>query len=116
MEDYLTENDYRVAKENGLERILVYRRVYECGWDVERAITEPVNEQHRATGAWEQWKNIAVVTYQNFRTRLSRGWTEEEAALTPARKPRGRAVERDVFDLPYLIAAQGAMNGVVVDA
>lgn len=116
MEDYLTEQDYKVAAEHGLERILVYRRVYECGWEVERAVTEPVNEQHRATGAWKQWEHIAIVTYQNFRTRLSRGWSEQEAALTPPRKPRGRTVSRDALDMPYLVARQAIGEGVMMDA
>lgn len=108
-QEVLTENDYRIADENGIERLLAYRRVNECGWSVERAITEDVNDKHRPTGAWERWKQIAEkngVSHQLFRTRLSRGKSEEAAALEPPRKPRGRAIAKDVLDIPYLVARQ----------
>ena len=89
--NFISEAEYQTAEANGIDRMLVYRRVNEQGWDNERAITEPVNDKHHATGAWKKWEHIAVVTYQNFRTRLSRGMSEELAALTPPRKARGRA-------------------------
>lgn len=95
---------YRVAAENGLSRDLVYGRINESSWDAERAVTEACNEKHRATGAWERWKDIAVVNYQLFRTRLSRGKTEEQAALEPAKKARGRAVAKEQIDLALLAA------------
>ena len=117
--EVLTEQDYRVADENGIERLLVYRRVNECGWDVERAITEEVNDKHRPTGAWDRWKQVAQkngVSHQLFRTRLSRGKTEEEAAFEPPRKPRGRAVAKDVLDIPYLTARQTLDCGVNIHA
>lgn len=101
---YLTEDKYEIAEENGISRKVVFRRVVENGWDITRAITEPVNTKHHPTGAWERWQHVAVVSYQNFRTRLSRGWTEAEAALTPARKPRGIGV-RKAQDFAYLYAA-----------
>lgn len=100
---YLTPQDFEIAEENGIKKKTVERRVMDFGWDIERAITEPVNERSYATGAWAQWEHIANVTYQNFRTRLSRGWSEQDAALTPPGKPRGRKVDREVFDTPYLI-------------
>src|SRR5690606_7631526 len=101
--EVLTEQDYRIADENGIERLLVYRRVNECGWNIERAITEGVNEKHRPTGAWDRWKEAAEqngVSHQLFRTRLSRGKSEEEAALEPPRKSRGRSVTKDPYIVP----------------
>lgn len=117
--EVLTEQDYRIADENGIERLLVYRRVNECGWSVERAITEDVNEKHRPTGAWDRWKEIAEengVSHQLFRTRLSRGKTEEEAAFEPPRKPRGRVIAKDVLDIPYLTARRAMDCGVMMSA
>jgi len=89
MELYLTEWHYAEAEQNGIERLLVYRRVIECGWDTERAIREPVNEKNRPTGEWEKWKGIAVVSHSTYRVRRSRGMSEEAAALTPIRR-RGK--------------------------
>lgn len=114
MDEFLAESDYRIAAENGLDRNLVYRRVYENGWSVERAITEPVHEENRATGAWARWKDVAVVNYQTFRTRLSRGKNEEEAALTPAKMPRGRTVQP--VNTAYLVAQSQLQEGMTYDA
>ena len=103
--EVLTEQDYRIADENGIDRLLVYRRVIECGWCVERAITEEVNEKHRPTGAWDRWKEVALkngVSHQLFRTRISRGKTEAEAACEPPRRARGRSVARETFGMPHL--------------
>lgn len=105
MKDYLTEGDYNIAKSNGIHYNLAYNRVYEYGWPVERAITEPANERNRATGEWDDWKDICEpngVSHQLFRTRKSRaikkGMTERQAAIyaayEPVRKPRGVAVKR----------------------
>lgn len=112
---YLTMQDFEIADSNGIKRKSVERRVYDFGWEIERAITEPINERHYATGAWSRWESIAVVTYQNFRTRLSRGWNEHDAALTPPNKPRGRSTNLETYDLPYLTNHQNA-NEVTVHA
>lgn len=102
--DVLTDHDYSIAQANGIDRLLVYRRVNEHGWDIERAISEQVNEKHRPTGAWDKWKELAQrngVSHQLFRTRLSRGKTEEEAACEPPKRARGRAVARETFNIPH---------------
>lgn len=114
MNEFLTESDYRIAAENGLDRSLVYRRVNDIGWSIERAIMEPVHQEHRATGAWERWKDVAVVNYQTFRTRLSRGKSEEMAALTPAKKPRGRTAHP--VDMSYLTAQSQLEEGMTYNA
>lgn len=114
MDEFLTESDYRIAAENGLDRSLVYRRVNDIGWSVERAITESIHEENRATGAWTRWKDVAVVNYQTFRTRLSRGKSEEAAALTPAKKPRGRTAQS--VNTAYLVAQSQLQEGMTYDA
>lgn len=86
MKVYLTECDYKIANENGIDRLLVYRRVYECGWEIERAITERVNDKYSPTGEWHKWKDVAVVSHGTYRVRRMRGMTEAEAALTPKKR------------------------------
>ncbi|WP_337033234.1 nucleoside permease [Paenibacillus illinoisensis] len=81
--DYeLTEKDYQRALVNGIDRDRVRERVYNLGWDKERAVTEPINKKVDRS----HWLQIAAehgVTRSAFNTRLQRGWSEEKAATTP---------------------------------
>lgn len=79
---YVTPDDYETAEKNGIDKLLVYQRVNN-GWDVDRAITEPVNTWCLHNGIWDQWKDKAVVCYKTFASRLNRGMTPKEAATTP---------------------------------
>jgi hypothetical protein len=48
----VTEEHFKIAAENGLERWLVLKRVRDLFWDVDRAVTEP-----RITRG-KRWKGI----------------------------------------------------------
>ncbi|GAQ18005.1 ferritin heavy chain-like [Oceanobacillus picturae] len=39
---YISDEDYKTAKKNGIHKNLVYQRVHVCHWDVEEAITREV--------------------------------------------------------------------------
>lgn len=90
---YLTEEDYAVAKSNGISRKYAYKRYYEYNYDRERAITEPVGTSKRVTPnmlLWEEWKDVAEangITKHNFYNRLNtqskKKWTPEAAATIP---------------------------------
>ena len=81
---YITPDDYETAEKNGISRHTVYQRVHTCGWDIDRAITEPVNFRFRTSSIWGHWKDKAVVDYETFRKRLQKlRWSAEKAALTP---------------------------------
>lgn len=43
----ITEEQYKIAEANGLSRVNVRGRVYSNKWEVERAITQPLNEQFK---------------------------------------------------------------------
>lgn len=56
---YLTPDDVRKAKENGVSERLVRSRVYEKGWSVKRAITQKVS--HKTKDAeFKKWSDIAA--------------------------------------------------------
>ena len=78
---YITPEDYETAKQNGIHRRLVYQRVNN-GWDIDRAITEPISKRCLKNGLWDKWKDKAVVCRSTFSSRIRLGMTPEEAALT----------------------------------
>lgn len=40
---YITNEDYKIAANNGISKINLKNRVYNLGWKIEKAITLPVN-------------------------------------------------------------------------
>ncbi len=81
---YVTPEDFETAKRNGIHEKLVKTRVYRDGWEINRAITQKVTS--KVYEPWERWKDKAVVNKMTFYSRMNnsaKGWTEEEAALTP---------------------------------
>lgn len=81
--DYITDDDYATAEANGISKNRVTQRVNYWGWDIDRAISTPVNSQCRPNGRWPRWKDKAVVCYATFTSRVKDGWSEESAATTP---------------------------------
>lgn len=85
MDDWLTEEDYEIAKANGISKNNLRQRYYDYGWDKERARTEKVKP--RVGKLWLQYKDICAqnnVDASLFGTRvLQHGWTPERAANTP---------------------------------
>lgn len=84
----LNDSHYEKAHENGIPRNIVYHRVYSYGYDIDRAITEPVGESRK--GIWTHHKEICEVNgiaQATLYRRLKRGWSVEEAINTPVIKP-----------------------------
>lgn len=77
--EYLTEEDFAVAKANGVPYGVAYNRYYSLGWSVKRATTEPVEDKH----GWSKWRKKALkngVNYATYRHRVKVGCTHKEAA------------------------------------
>lgn len=88
-DDYLTEQDYKVAQANGISPRNAYQRVHYYQWDTQRAITEPLREY---IGTWQEWKETCAkngISNPCFNARLKKGMLPEEAATLPVGK-RGR--------------------------
>lgn len=88
--DFLSSEDYLIAKANGIRPQTVYSR-WVHGWSIEDAITKPVQNQY--WNDWQEVKEIALqhgVNYTTFYGRMkSLKWTKEEAATTPP-LPKGK--------------------------
>jgi hypothetical protein len=81
---YITPHDYESAEKLGISKENVYQRVHVYNWPVKRAISQPLCKVN-AYG-WKENKQIAKqngVGYRTYLTRVTSGWTQEEAASTP---------------------------------
>jgi hypothetical protein len=78
----LTEEDYRVAEQNGICRKTLYTRFYIHYWNKEDALTRPVRKQSKTE--WRsKCKELGIVNLMTYDNRLRYGWDEEKAATTP---------------------------------
>lgn len=90
---YPTEEDYKTAKANGIPKSLVKSRVFQHGWDVERAISQPHASTKRG-GMYRRRAEKNGISGTLFCWRLRNGWSEEDASTV---LPHGRARKRDPF-------------------
>lgn len=89
---YVTPEDYEIAERNGINAENVTQRVYVYGWEIERAITQPLTIRRKVDPLWEEWKQVAEengVYKSLFNQRIkASGWSPEKAATTPIRNGR----------------------------
>ncbi len=94
---WLEKEDYQAAEKNGIGYNMLYRRVYQMGWNVDKAINTPprkyqFREQKRLRIALENG-----VKKKTFLTRVYKGMPSEEAAKKPVKKLR--ATMEDMVNL-----------------
>lgn len=87
----ISEEAFRIAKENGISRKNVRQRYWDYGWEIEKAISESIVKF--ADPIWPLWKDIATqngVSSVLFNVRIGKKYnmTPEQAATTPV-KSRG---------------------------
>jgi hypothetical protein len=83
--EYLTPDDYEIARKNGISRKVAYNRFYLQNWNRERSITEPL-QIHKWTALYNPYKEVSVVSMRTFQDRVSRGWHPKKAATAPLRR------------------------------
>ncbi|WP_454016121.1 hypothetical protein [Bacillus sp. Marseille-Q7846] len=85
---WLEKEDYKAAEKNGIGYYMLYRRVYQMGWDIDKAInTPPRKYQFRE----QKWLRLALengIKKKTFLTRVYKGMPPEEAAKRPVKKLR----------------------------
>lgn len=83
---YITPSEYEQAAKNGISAKCLTDRVRRYGWDIKRAVTQPIQNQ-RPNGSLSHWTKIAEtngVCRKTFYERINQlGWTLERAATTP---------------------------------
>lgn len=110
-EFYLTDEHYRIAEENGIERIRVYQRVNENGWDIQRAITQPVKRHSTVWREHEELANKNGIKCTTFISRIKKGMTPKEAATTPVGSiPKRRKITKGKLTKEHYAIAEA--NGI----
>ena len=88
--EYLTDEDYAIAAENGIKRGTVYSRFHNSGWSVERSINKPTMRPTAKTGSkYDKYFAIGEkhgIPSNTIRVRLSIGWSANRACTVPVNK------------------------------
>ncbi|MEY9975274.1 hypothetical protein [Lysinibacillus sp. RC79] len=92
---YITDDDYAIAKRNGISRECVNDRIRGRGWSKERALNTPVQKKNRFSREILEKAKSNDIQLQTFRERVRRGWDIESAATVPP-IPREERVKRSV--------------------
>lgn len=71
---------FELAEKFGMNYFTLYQRIFYDGWSVERAVEEKVKPTHTALGDRCRAQGISLET---VRSRIKRGWSEDEAVMTP---------------------------------
>jgi len=74
---YITDRDYKIAESNGINKNLLYTRVYQLGWEVERARTQ--KPRARGVSMFQLAKDNGIPVKLYYK-RVHEGWTPFEAA------------------------------------
>jgi hypothetical protein len=83
MHIYLSPEHYEIAESNGIPAKLLYARVYTNSWDIERAISQPVQQR---TGIWKEYQEACKkigLHKTTFFYRMKKGMSPEEASTEP---------------------------------
>lgn len=92
MREYLTDEDYQIAEQNGIDGVNLYRRFYIYGWSKQRAVNTPIRTAQRKEllKRWGAVLTITKVDTERFVRRVTKeGWKPLDAATTVTGR-RGR--------------------------
>lgn len=81
---YITDEEYKIAANNGVNAKNLEQRIRSYGWSKEKAMTKPVKKQTDRS----RWSKVAKENGIGYGTFMSRihlyGWDVEKAATTPS--------------------------------
>ena len=84
MQPWLEKEDIETARKNGIKKSTLYNRYYLWGWDVEKAINEPIQEKNKYKKLInDDIKKILAennISERQFITRLQKGWDAQRAS------------------------------------
>jgi len=116
---YVTPEEYKIAKSNGISTRRVNVRIRGFSWEKQKAITTPVQKRNDRSRATVIAKEHGI-TYQQLKSRLNQGWDERRAATTPLRDAEGikqnalRMIEMN-RKYPREIIDRASINGISYD-
>lgn len=87
---YLTDDDFEIAKSNGISRQLAKSRVYDYGWSIQRAITQPRLSKAKSGAALERALANGIKA-PTFWWRIKAGWGEERASTEPVHTSKNKS-------------------------
>lgn len=82
-----------LAKKNKLPRAIVYNRVEEFGWSIEKAVTTPIQKKVRLNYTKADLEEAAIngIVRSTFIARVKRKWDLQRAKTQPPAK-RGKHI------------------------
>ena len=91
-DSYITEEEYKIAEANGIDKRTLEERIRKQFWDKERAISQP----KRKRGKYTKWYKIAEsngISRGTFIARVNEsGWSCERAATEPIKTVKEKAI------------------------
>ena len=85
--EYLTDEDFQTAQQNGISKTTAYQRFYEYGWTREDTVTKPVNSHLLVSAEYKKKCAEVGLSYSTFTKRVKRGM-KPEMALALSSKPK----------------------------
>lgn len=88
----ISKEQYAIARANGISSDTAYNRVYAYGWEIEKAITQPVKKRVFVDYSKElEERGISKSIYYN---RILRGWDPERAATETTEEAMKRVASK----------------------
>lgn len=87
----LTPDQVQTARDNGLHYTIVWKRIGQLGWDIEKAVTEPSNKvTDRYTMEDRLEAEANGIIFATLRSRLQAGWDLQRAKTQPTMKKKSK--------------------------
>ena len=91
-DSYITEEEYKIAEANGIDKRTLEDRIRRQFWDKKRAISQPKRER----GKYMEWYKVAEsngISRGTFIARVNEsGWSCERAATEPIKSVKEKAI------------------------
>ena len=95
---YITEEQYKAGIKNGIKKPTIYTRVFEYGWDIEKAINTPtIKKEYKARKYPKKYTDLALsngICLITFYSRIKKGWSYEDAATIKPIPRNERRIKR----------------------
>lgn len=98
---FISDEDYKIAAANGVDRKNVSNRVYQLGWSVKKAIITPIKTYKKTNyGITKEQREIAYkngILRQTLDFRLKKGMSIQEAITMPTMTPSERGKLKKLY-------------------